>query len=113
MLFIAGPRGNEIGDFTESIEKEYMDRNFLLRILQYKEFFDTLVPSIENVDSKDFMGFVLKTAHETKFKEETIEYLDDLGKEEFGLKRDNESKESEEHKEKGGYYGSKNSINSF
>ena len=39
------------------------------------------------IDCQEFMRFILSIAHETKFKEEVIEYLDSLAQEILGLSR--------------------------
>lgn len=88
MLFIKGPNGRETEVFAERIEAEYMSRNFLLRIIPHKYFFYTMVSSLETIDVHEFMRFILETAHETKFKEDVINYLDGLAQEVFGLSRD-------------------------
>ena len=38
MLFIEGPQGTALGDFKEAIEREYGDRNFMLRIIPCRVF---------------------------------------------------------------------------
>lgn len=88
MLFIVGPHGYTTGksnNFLEDLEDEYQSKNFFLRIIKYSSFLDVMLPSIIKIDSKEFMKYILQTAHETKFKKETINYLDNLGKSELGL----------------------------
>ena len=87
MLFIEGPRSSPVGIFKIAIENEYRDRNFLLYIIGYKNFFATLLGSMKVIDCQEFMRFILSIAHETKFKEEVIEYLDSLAQEILGLSR--------------------------
>lgn len=86
MLFIFGPRACPESDFIDMLEKEYLDRNFFLRVMAYDEFFANLLNCIGTTNSKEFMQFILQVAHDTKFKEETIEYLENLGSKIFGLK---------------------------
>ena len=88
MLFIEGPRGESDSHFENIIENEYMHRNFMLRILSYQMFFSAMVSSLQEIDCEEFVRFILKTAHETKFKEEVIAYLDKLAQDIFGLKRE-------------------------
>lgn len=90
MLFIEGPRSHPIGNFKEEIEAEYQSRNFMLRILSYEVLLSSLIGSAEHIDTEDFMRFILKKAHDTKFKGEVIDYIDQLAKEEFDLKRNND-----------------------
>lgn len=87
MLFIEGPRCSAIGSFKEVIEKEYRRKNFMLYIISYKEFFATLLGAIDNVDCYEFIKFILSVAHETKFKEEVINYMDSLAQKILGLTR--------------------------
>ncbi len=39
MLFIEGPRSTADGDFKATIEHDYCDRNFMLYIISYQDFF--------------------------------------------------------------------------
>ena len=87
MLFIEGPRGVADGNFKATIEHEYCDRNFMLYIISYRDFFATVLGAMEEVDCHDFVEFILTAAHETKFKEEVIEYLDTLAQDILGLTR--------------------------
>lgn len=87
MLFIEGPRGKKSHDFVSAIQDEYMSRNFLLRVLSYQFFMSSILPSLEFIDCREFNRFILKTAQETKFKEEVIDYLDALAQKIFGLTR--------------------------
>ena len=47
MLFIEGPRSTADGDFKATIEHEYCDRNFMLYIISYQDFFATLLGAME------------------------------------------------------------------
>lgn len=93
MLFIEGPRSAPNGDFISSIEAEYLNRNFLLRVISYQNLLASIVGSIEHIDTHEFMRFILETAHETKFKEEVITYLDFLAQQELGLNHDDYSED--------------------
>lgn len=87
MLFIEGPRAAATENFQNSIQDEYTSRNFMLRILAYQAFFASNIGSLENIDCEEFVRYILQTAQDTKFKKETIAYLDNLAKEVFGLTR--------------------------
>ena len=89
MLFVEGPRSSALGNFIPEIEKEYLERNFFLRILSYKNWFSTMIGSLETIDIQEFIRFIIETAHETKFKKEVIDYLYLLAQEEFDLKQNN------------------------
>ena len=45
-----------------------------------------MISSLETIDYEEFIRFILKTARDTKFKDETISYLDGLAQKIFGLK---------------------------
>lgn len=97
MLFIEGPRSNANGTFVPDIEAEYLNRNFLLRVISYRNLLSSIVGSVDSIDAHEFMRFILETAHETKFKEEVITYLDSLAQEELGLSRETEDDEDTEN----------------
>lgn len=88
MFFIEGPRGKATSDFHSSLIREYAQKNFMLVIIPYNTFITTIVPILQNIDSHEFIRFILETAHETKFKEEVIDYLDKLAQELLGLHRE-------------------------
>jgi len=88
MLFIEGPRCSATGIFKTMIESQYRSRNFMLHLISYKDFFATLLGSMKCVDCYNFMQFILAIAHETKFKEEVIDYMDTLAQEILGLTRE-------------------------
>lgn len=94
MLFVEGPHSNANGSFIPNIENEYLNRNFLLRVISYRNLLSSIIGSIDCIDAHEFMRFILDTAHETKFKEEVITYLDSLAQEEFGLSRENDEEEN-------------------
>lgn len=86
MLFIFGPRAYPESNFIDMLEKEYLDKNFFLRVISYNDFFSISLNYIDNMNLEKFMKFILQIAHNTKFKEETIEYLEKLGNKLLGLK---------------------------
>lgn len=87
MLFIEGPRSSANGTFQVSLQNEYRRRNFMLCIISYRDFFATLLGSMQEINCHEFIDFILSIAHETKFKEEVIEYLDSLAQRILGLNR--------------------------
>ena len=87
MLFIEGPRGVATNDFKSALVNEYANRNFMLSIVSIDHFLSIVIPMIRKIDCQEFMRFILETAHETKFKEVTILYLDDLAKNILNLTR--------------------------
>ena len=60
----------------------------MLYIISYRDFFATVLGAMEEVDCHDFVEFIHTAAHETKFKEEVIEYLDTLAQKILGLTRE-------------------------
>lgn len=55
MLFIEGPRVNPQGDFTNTIEHEYLNKNFLLRVISYKNLLSSMIGSINKIDTEERM----------------------------------------------------------
>lgn len=87
MLFIEGPRGRADSDFATTLINEYMNRNFLLKIIPCETFFATIISLIPEIDCEKFIRYILQTAYDTKFKEETISHIDTLAKNILGLSR--------------------------
>lgn len=87
MLFIEGPQASPVANFKFGIQKEYLQRNFHLSIVSYMEFFTVMLGLIPRIDCQEFMHFIFTVARNTKFKEEVIDYLDNLAQKELGLKR--------------------------
>lgn len=90
MLFIEGPRSTPTSNFKTAIETEYRNRNFMLYIITYKDFFASLLGAISDIDSEEFIRYILTVAHETKFKEEVVDYIYTLAQEHLGLHREGE-----------------------
>lgn len=88
MLFIEGPRGHSSGDFKNKIIQEYLTRNFMLTIIPCEFFITNMISVIPNIDCNEFMRFIFFSAHENKFKEKTIVYMDKLGRDVLELERD-------------------------
>lgn len=87
MLFIEGPRGYATDNFRDMLEVEYSKRNFMLKIISYKYFFATTISLMPTIDCEEFIRYILHTAHNTKFKEEVISYIDSLAQEVLNLTR--------------------------
>lgn len=85
MFFLEGPRAHTDRSYIAAIEQEYAVRHFFLKIIPYQCFFATMIGSLETVDCAKFFRFILKRARDTKFKQETILYLNRIAKEVFGL----------------------------
>lgn len=87
MLFIEGPRGNTNDNFKNKLEVEYLEKNFMLQIISFKDFFATTISLISSIDCAEFVRYIFQIAHDTKFKEEVISYIDNLAKEVLNLTR--------------------------
>ena len=85
LLFITGPRANDYIGFKSKIEKEYKNKGFFLHIISYQDFLSSIVGVLKEINIQDFLLFIIKTAHETKFKEELVAYLYSLAKQKLGL----------------------------
>ncbi len=81
MLFIEGPRAMNDGTWEESLIEEYRERNFMLSIVPYDAFFSTTISMIQEIDCYEFIKFIMQSARDKKFKEETINYIDSLSQE--------------------------------
>ena len=88
MLFIEGPRGHMSTDFREAVTEEYADKNFMLSIISVFDFLRLMIPLISNIDAQNIVKYMLNTAHETKFKEETISYVNHVAEQILGLTRE-------------------------
>jgi len=87
MLFVEGPRGKANGTFVSRLENEYLSKNFMLQVITYRNLFAGLIGTMNEIDVHEFISYIIKTAQQTKFKEEVIVYLDSLAQKEFGLSR--------------------------
>lgn len=87
MLFIKGPRAQATEQFEDNLVKKYRERNFLLKIIDWKDFFDTLLGGLIQVDSEEFIKYIFRIAQENKFKEETIQYVNSMATKYLGLYR--------------------------
>ena len=85
MLFVEGPRASAKGDFTKDIEYEYLNKNFLLRVISYRNLLSSMVGSLDKTDTDEFMKFIIETAKNTKFKEDALDYLIKLAEDILGL----------------------------
>lgn len=87
MLFIEGPQAFAQGDFAHSLQTEYFSHNFTLSIVNYRSFFDLQVSTLPQINCHEFIRFILWSAHENKFKDSSIQYLDNLARSILNLSR--------------------------
>lgn len=87
MLFIEGPRGVAKGDFAKLLISEYDAKHFMLDIVPYDMFFRIVISSIDSIDIYEFIKFIMYTAHNTKFKTQTIKYIDEMARLYLNLSR--------------------------
>lgn len=85
MFFVEGPRGNATSDFKYDIEQEYLEKDFVLRIISYRDLIPGIIVPLPAIDAQEFMHFIIQTAQETKFKDTTIAYLISLAETILGL----------------------------
>lgn len=85
MFFVEGPRGNATSNFKYDIEQEYLEKDFVLRIISYRDLIPGIIVPLSAIDTQEFMHFIIQTAQETKFKDTTIAYLISLAETILGL----------------------------
>ena len=85
MYFIIG-RGVFFDNISiKSCLDEYLDKGFLIHIVPIDFFVSTILGLIENIDADFYVKYVLQTAIDTKFKQETITFIRDATLEQFGV----------------------------
>ena len=52
----------------------------MLDIVPYDMFFRIIISSIDSIDIYEFIKFIMYTAHNTKFKTQTIKYIDEMAR---------------------------------
>lgn len=84
MHFIVGRHGGCNNDEIHRCISEYLSKGFVINVVPVDFFVPTLLGLIGgDVDIDYFMKFVLETAVETKFKEETIAFIGRIADEQF------------------------------
>lgn len=64
---------------------EYLDKGFLINVIPVDYFISTLLSLIEDVDVDHYVKYILQTAIETKFKEETVAFIRKVAHQQFGV----------------------------
>ncbi|MGI6633828.1 MAG: restriction endonuclease, SacI family [Christensenellales bacterium] len=84
MHFIVGRHGGCNNDEIRQCVSEYLSKGFIINVVPVDFFVLTLVGLIGgDIDIDHFMKFVLETAIETKFKEETVAFIRQIANEQF------------------------------
>jgi hypothetical protein len=85
MHFIFGRHGvpDESGS-VESCVSEYLANGFVINVVPVTSFILTLVSLIDKLDTDRYVKYMLQTAIDTKFKEDTISFIKDTAEKEFG-----------------------------
>lgn len=84
MHFIVGRHGGCNNDEIHQCVSEYLSKGFIINVVPVDFFVLTLIGLIDgDIDIDYFMKFVLDTAVETKFKEETVAFIRKTANEQF------------------------------
>ena len=75
MHFIIGRSVVYDQDQIKNCIAEYLSMNFMINVIPVDFFVETLIGLIDSVDTEHFVKYILKTAIETKFKEETTAFI--------------------------------------
>lgn len=75
MNFIVGRHGGADPDVISDCVNTYLERGFVLNVIPVDLFVPTLLGVCQNVDCDRFAKYIINTALQTKFKEETISYV--------------------------------------
>lgn len=74
LLFIEGPRAKTTEDIS-SLINQYNKKGFFLSVINYQVFIDVSIAICPKINFKAMVTFLVTIAHETKFKDESIQYL--------------------------------------
>jgi hypothetical protein len=85
MNFIVGRNGSCAQNLIDACMEDYLEKNFIVNVANVDEYVLFLLNMIECIDVERFMKFIIKTAMETKFKEETVEFLRRKAREHFEI----------------------------
>lgn len=84
MHFIIGRHGGCNSNEIRQCVSEYLSKGFIINVVPVDFFVLTLIGLIGgDIDIDHFMKFVLETAIETKFKEETVAFIRQIANEQF------------------------------
>lgn len=84
MHFVVGRHGGYNSDEIRQCVSEHLSKGFIINVVPVDFFVLTLIGLIDgDIDIDYFMKFVLETAIETKFKEETVAYIRQIANEQF------------------------------
>ena len=75
MNFIVGRRGSYDTNEIHRCVSEYLSKGFVINIVPVDYFVLTMLKLIENVSVDRYLKYILRTAIDTKFKEDTIAFI--------------------------------------
>ena len=86
MHFIVGRHCKYDHVLIRECVSEYLSKGFVINIVPVDCFVLTLINLIEKVNIDSFVKFLLRTAVETKFKEEVISFIEHSAQKQFAIK---------------------------
>lgn len=78
MNFIMGRRVPKIPFEVFDLKAEYGEKGIFLSVIEVDNFIDIMLTRINDLNINSAVNFMITTAHENKFKKETIKYLIDI-----------------------------------
>ncbi|MDR3271640.1 MAG: hypothetical protein LBT32_09075, partial [Peptococcaceae bacterium] len=84
MNFVMGRHGSYDEDEIKECVTEYLQKGFIINVTPVNPFVLTLLLLIEDIDIDRYVRYILQTAIDTKFKEETISFIRNTADEQFG-----------------------------
>lgn len=85
MHFIVGRHIFYDRNLIQPCVKEYLANGFLINVVPVDYFILTLLSLIENIDVDRYVKYILQTAIETKFKEETVAFIRKVARKQFDV----------------------------
>ena len=80
MYFIVGRRGSYDHKEINQCVSEYLSKGFAINVVPVDYFVLTMLNLIENVSVDRYLKYILRTAIDTKFKEDTIAFIKNKAK---------------------------------
>lgn len=76
LFFIIGLHGRarDAGEVANLVT-EYLDKGFVISLLSVTDFINMMLGLIMQINAEDFIRYIIEIARNTKFKQETIEYV--------------------------------------
>lgn len=84
-LFAAYTDAEKTINITSHTLPSYLANGFLINVVPVDYFILTLLSLIENIDVDRYVKYILQTAIETKFKEETVAFIRKVARKQFDV----------------------------